>query len=73
MPATTAEIVAAVRAHALANYEKGGWDVLIECYDDAQIVEEMGDAKTAEQAIKTVGKSLGVFDEYRKDIQATAF
>lgn len=69
------DLIKAVRAHALAHYEEDGWDYVVECYEDAdlqQLIEEEG-ATTAEEAIKALGKVMKLKDDYRKDIQGTAF
>jgi hypothetical protein len=68
-----AALIAAVRKHAQDNYEKGGWDVIVECYDDADIVKAMGNATTATQAIKNVGQIARVHDSRRKDAEAEIF
>ena len=31
------DLIAAVRRHALDNYERDGWDYLVECWDDGDI------------------------------------
>jgi hypothetical protein len=31
--------VEAVKAHAQEHYEDGGWDVIVECWEDAEIAE----------------------------------
>ena len=68
-----AEYVTAVKAHALANYEKEGWDYIVECYDDAQIVEVIKTARTINGAIKMVRMHIKPRADYRADIQAEAF
>ena len=67
------EMIAAVRAHAEAHYEEGGWDILVECMDNDEIFSDIGNAQTIEEAITNVGKVLGICDDHRKDVQATAF
>jgi uncharacterized protein (UPF0264 family) len=67
------ELVRAVREYARAHYEKSGWDVVVESYDDADIISAMGPAETPEQAIRAVGEEIGMHDKYRSDIEATAF
>ena len=69
------ELIKAVRAHASKNYEKGGWDILVECYDDAEIEKVLyfHSAKTEEQAIAALAEVLGIIDERRREIQAEAF
>jgi hypothetical protein len=65
--------LAAIKAHALANYEKDGWDYIVECYDDAQIVEIIKTARTINGAIKMVRARIKPRADYRADIQAEAF
>ena len=62
-----------IKAFALANYNKDGWDIVVECYSDDEIFELTGGCKTAQQAIEKIGRIVKDQDEYRKDIQATAF
>jgi hypothetical protein len=69
MPATRAEKIAAVRAHALDHYNKGGWDILVECWSDDEIAECFGDVRDCRGAIRACAKALRSMDEYRRDIQ----
>ena len=67
------EIVSAVRAHAITHYNTGGWDVLVECWDDATIIDVIGKATTAAGAIRKCAQTLKVIKDYGDDIRATAF
>ena len=67
------DIVAAVRDHAVRNYNVGGWDYVVETYDDKELIEEIGDAATPEEAIRRIGEIVGSLDSYRRDIQAEAW
>ena len=69
------DLIKSVKAHALKNYEKDGWDFVVECFDDAAIQAILDDenADTVSLAIKAVGKDVKYRDDYRKEIQATAF
>jgi hypothetical protein len=67
------ELIAAVKSHALANYEKHGWDIVVECYSDEQIGEIVAKCRTAKGAISAVQKKVSPHAEYRADIQAEAF
>jgi hypothetical protein len=69
---TTQDLVNAVKTYALDHYEKGGWDIVIECYGDAEIAECIGGAKTEKGAIRKVRERMNDIDGYRKEIQATA-
>ena len=73
--ATMQEMVSAVKTYALAHYNEGGWDSIVECYEDAELAEEIlrGKCSSTEEAIAYVGKGCNVWDDYRRDIEATAF
>lgn len=69
------DMIQAVKEHARNNYEKGGWDYVVECFDDSYIEElilEAG-AKTISQAIAAVGKVVAERADLRADIQAEIF
>ena len=65
-----AGLLAAVRDHATAYYELHGWDVVIECYDDADIIKIIGDARTATHAIDLVGAHVALYAAVRDDVRA---
>ena len=68
------EMVKAVRAHAKAHYEKGGWDILVECWDDAQILEAIGNrVRTVNGAIASCYYALKPSADQRADIMAEVF
>jgi hypothetical protein len=71
--ATTKEMVDGVKAHAVENYEEDGWDYLVECYDDAEVAELIEGATTVAEAIELAAEIMKIKDDYRKDIQATAW
>lgn len=64
-------LVEAVRAHANSNYEMGGWDIVVECYEYGDILEIIAQAgaRTEAEAIAAVGEVVGSINEYRADIQ----
>lgn len=63
-------LINAVRKHAINNYEQDGWDVLVECYDDGDILELISNdnASTVEEAIASVHKTVKLYDDHRSDI-----
>jgi hypothetical protein len=63
----TEALVKAVRDHATANYETGGWDFVVEAWEDAEIAKEIGDATTAEDAIQRVAAACGLQEENRQE------
>lgn len=71
--ATTAEQVEAVKAYAKEKYEKGGWDIVVECWDEAQIIETIKGTGSRWGAVERVSKSLRAITDYRADIAGTAF
>lgn len=68
-------LIAAVKQHAIDHYITGGWDYVVECWEDDEIqveIEKAG-ATTVAAAIKTIGDIIQHLDEYRREIKATAW
>jgi hypothetical protein len=61
------ELVNAVKKHAVEHYNEGGWDVVVECYEDADIDRAIADATTVDGAIRNVARTVGIFDERRSE------
>jgi hypothetical protein len=60
---TMDQIIAALKRHALDNYEKGGWDVIVECWSDEEIraqLEKDG-VTTLEGALKSFKDQIDVW------------
>jgi len=77
---TDAELVEAIKAHAMAHYNDGGWDVVIECFDDDEIVEifeidrKAGKViETAEEAIDCFASPVAVWADRQADARNSAF
>jgi len=66
-------LVKFIRQYATDNYNKDGWDYLVECWDDAAILGEVKNCRSADAAIRKLRKTLKAMDDYRRDIQAEAF
>jgi hypothetical protein len=66
----TNAMVLAVRNHALANYEKDGWDYVVESWDDEDILEAIVRCKTPVEAIRFVGNCVKLLADYRDEIRA---
>lgn len=66
------ERIAAVRAYALEHYNEGGWDILVECWEDADIEKAIG-TLALPSAIAQLRAILKQQDDRRRDIQAEAF
>ena len=64
------DLIAAVREYALANYEKDGWDYLIECWSDEDIAGEIGKSRTVLGAISKCRRVVKLLDERRQEVRA---
>ena len=53
------EIVKAVLAYAKANYSKGGWDRIVECYDASDVADLVAGCTSASEAITKVAGVIG--------------
>jgi hypothetical protein len=77
------DVVKAVRAYGIENYEQDGWDVIIECYSDLELayiignglahVVDFDEISTTDMAIKTVLCHITPYANHRDEIQSTAF
>jgi hypothetical protein len=52
------DLINAVRNHALQTYEADGWDYVVECWSDGDILECLDGAETVAQAIANVREAL---------------
>ena len=66
---TPAELVTAVRTHALAHAEDG-WDIITEATSDAELVKMFGAVRTAAGAIAKVGKFVALKAEQQQAIDS---
>lgn len=66
-------LIQAVREHARRHYNEGGWDILVECYEDRDILAAISGATTPGRAIRNVAKVVAMQDDRRRDIEATTF
>lgn len=68
-------LINAVRAHARSNYERDGWDMIVECFEDNEILEALKEETdpTPERAIEVLGDIAKTYDDRRKDVQAEIF
>lgn len=64
------EMIQAVRKHAYENYEKDGWDTVIECMEDGDILELISDAKATNymEAINAVHKLVKLRHDHEREI-----
>lgn len=68
-------LVAAVKLHARNNYESDGWDIVLECWSDAEVlaVVNAANANTAAEAIAAVAAEVGPLAEHRDEVRAEIF
>lgn len=64
-----------VKAHAVKNYSRDGWDFLIECHSDEEVLEAIGKATTFRGALAKVRSkfALGLHAEMRQSVMNEAF
>lgn len=55
-----------VKQHCLENYNSG-FDVFVECYSDAELLEEIGAATTLSGAIKKLSKFVSIREEAKSN------
>ena len=63
------EFIKAVREYALAHYEVKSWSYIVEAFDDDEIEEEIGNAKTVAGAIGNVGQWVDLHWSVAEDIR----
>ena len=66
-----ADFVEDVKRYATRNYERSGWDILIECYTDEDIATLVEKCLTIEGAIKKCRAEVKPQADHRAEIQAT--
>jgi hypothetical protein len=54
------KMIEAVKRHAVENYETDGWDFVVECWSDEDILDRIEGAESAEEAIRLVGEDIEV-------------
>ena len=62
-----------VKAHAQANYDKGGWDVIVECWSDEQIYEATKTCRTISGAVRELSGVVSVYADQQADAINSAF
>ena len=58
-------LIKAVREHAIANYNVGAWDIIVEAYTDPELAETVKTCRTAAGAIAKVAKVVELYRERR--------
>lgn len=68
-------LVERVRDHALERYNDGGWDVIVECWEDQQIADRIraAGACTVPEAIAAFAPLVDVWADRQADALNSAF
>lgn len=67
------DLIKAVREHALRNYERNGWDYVVECWSDKDIEEAIGRCTGVRGAIDKVKAAVAPLASYRSEVRAEIF
>jgi len=68
-----AELIEAVRKHALEHYNEDGWDFVVEAMDDEDLADYIGNAYKEAGAIRRLHKIAKDLDDRRQMFRATAW
>lgn len=63
------ELIRAVRDHANANWDKDGWDFLVECWSDEDIGIAIAAAKSPKSAIANCKRVVKTLNLHRQEQQ----
>lgn len=71
---TLDELIDAVKKHASENYDRDGWDFVVECFGRDELIPLLREAgaATPEDAIAAVGEIAKLHDERRSDVLAAS-
>ena len=69
---TEPEFIGYVRRFAMNNYEKNGWDEVVEAWSDGDILEYYIQGNT-KKAFKEIAKTVQLRHEYAEEIRSTKF
>lgn len=71
LPATPTQydavLIAAVKSHAIKNYERDGWDLVVECWSDADIGKVIAEAMHEKHAIQLMRRAFSPVVGTRSD------
>lgn len=71
---TEHEIIDAIRSLASKNYDKGhGWQMIIECLSDEEILDHAGDVLDMKEAIRNITAFVEIQDERYDEIMSETF
>jgi len=69
------ELVQYVKDYANLHYEDGGWDVIVECWEDKDILELLtrDNATTEQEALAAFKDIVAVWADYQADAENSRF
>lgn len=75
LPTVTAALIEAVKKHAQEHYDDGGWDVVVECWEDEEIREwlRQHNAYSLAAAIKAFEPLVDAWSDRQADARNSAF
>jgi len=62
-----------IRKHAVTHYEEDGWDFLVECWTDEELLAVATACETYEEFVEYLSETLSTIAGIREDICATGF
>jgi len=63
-----------VKQYAMDHYSSGGWDEVVEAWEDGDILEYYSEAEgNTKKAFKEIKETLKLRREYAEEIRSTAF
>jgi hypothetical protein len=62
-----------IRKHAMTHYTEDGWDILIECWDDAYIEEHYRGCGSYTEAVIKISDILVTMDGWRSEVTSEIF
>ena len=68
-----ADLVAGVKAYALEHYNDGGWDVIVECWSDAEIAARIIGVTNLTEAIGEFRAIVSINADREADARNSAF
>ena len=66
-------MIKAVKQYAMEHYEEEGWDYIVECYSDEDILDIIKDSTTEADAIEAVRQDIAPRAQMRDEVRAEIF
>ena len=66
-------MIKAVKQYAMEHYEEEGWDYIVECYSDEDILDIIKDSATEADAIEAVRQDIAPRAQMRDEVRAEIF